>query len=101
MRMINKYKFEAELKTYFKPKLVSDLNKLHKNEDLNKKKIVKIQLQRDKSKIKSIAEVEQKFQQENKNTVYERMQRDLQHRRAREKKRNQLKQLKDMHYKEY
>ena len=95
------HKFEEEIKSYFKPNLVSNINKLHINEERNKKKIVKVQLQRDKSKIKTIAEAEKKFNQENKNTVYERMQKDLELRRVREKKRMQLKKLKDLHYKEY
>lgn len=91
MKSISQNKFEEELKTYFKPTLVSSITNLHKNEELHKKKIVKIQLQRDKGKIKTVSEAQKKFQQENENTVYERMQRDLEQRRVREKKRMQLK----------
>lgn len=91
MKILRINKLESELKTYFKPTLVSNINNLHKNEERHKKKIVKIQLQRDKSKIKTVSELNKKFQQENQNTVYERMQRDLEQRRVREKKRMQLK----------
>lgn len=97
-------KFEAELKTYFKPQILNSYKSwenLKKNEDKINQKRVKVELKREMNRNQAMVNTERRFEQENKNTVYARMQKDLSERRHREGKRNQLKKFKDLHYKEY
>ena len=95
---------ENELKSLFKPKILQSVKSwenLKRNEDkINKKISLK-----DKVRVEKVREAvinqEIRFEKDNKNTVYLRMQNDLEKRRERERKRRKLKKFKDLHFKEY
>ena len=95
---------ENELKSLFKPKILQSAKSwenLKRNEDkINKKISLK-----DKVRVEKVREAvinqEIRFEKDNKNTVYLRMQNDLEKRRERERKRRKLKKFKDLHFKEY
>ena len=83
-------KIEVELKSMFKPNLISDLSKLHKLEKQYKSKVEKTNLQKELAKVKTNNQ-NQQASKKTKDSVYERMQKDLNERRLRNKNRAQLK----------
>mmetsp|Transcript_11824 Transcript_11824/g.13425 ORF Transcript_11824/g.13425 Transcript_11824/m.13425 type:complete len:768 (-) Transcript_11824:17-2320(-) len=97
----NSRKREAELKTFFKPTLVAETTNLFRNDSKIKNKLVKVQLQKEQKKKNEIKRIQNRFDVENQNNVYHRMQKDLEQRRVREEKRANLKRLKDLHYQHY
>jgi hypothetical protein len=99
-----KNKIENELKSYFKPQILSSTKSwenLKKNEYKINKRIDKKEMEK-AQRAKQLAEKsKERFYNENQNTVYSRMESDLEQRRERERKRRQLKKFKDLHFKEY
>lgn len=90
-------KTEAELKTFFKPQILSSVKSwenLKKVDMKNEQKRVKADLRKEQKKIHAMKTVHRRFENENKGTVYGRMQSDLEMRRERERKRRQLKKFK-------
>lgn len=99
-----KLKTEAELKQYFRPQVMNSQKSwetLKKVDQKNEQKRIKVQLKKEEQRIKRYDMYEKQFELENKNTVYQRMQNDLEARRDRERKRRLLKKIKDLNYKEY
>lgn len=97
-------KANSELKEYFRPKILSSTKSwenLKKNEVRINQKIVKADLRRQQRTVRNAVESAERFEKDNKGTVYYRMQEDLEQRKDRERKRNKLKKFKDLHYKEY
>lgn len=82
---------EEELKTYFTPRITPGTTELFSSVERHKKKIIKIELQRENNKAVKIANAQKQFEAENKNTVFLRMQNDVKQRKEREAKRKQLK----------
>jgi hypothetical protein len=104
IREQNKIKEEEKIKQYFKPKVLDSCkswerlklieNKVSKREEMK-------EIKRRQKVDKAVSNQEQRFINDNKDTVYVRMQDDLEYRKERDRKRKQLKKLKDLHYKEY
>jgi hypothetical protein len=97
-------KFEAELKTYFKPQTLTSAKSwenLKKNEKRINSRMARDEQQKQEKRQKAIDSSKERFLASNKNTVYQRMQYDLDERKGRDKKRKQLKKFKDIHYKDY
>lgn len=104
IRQQNQAKEEEKIKEYFRPKVMQSCQsweRLKQIEDKIKKNIKIKEVKRRQKVDEAISNQEQRFINENKNTVYARMQEDLEFRRDRDRKRRQLKKLKDLHYKEY
>ena len=99
-----KVKDDEEVKGYFRPQVLSSCtswDRLKRNEKKINTRIMSREKKRIEQAQKAVINQEKRFEKDNKNTVYARMQNDLEKRRERERKRRQLKKLKDLHYKEY
>jgi len=97
-------KTEKDLKGLFRPKILKSVESwenLKRNEKKIESRIKKKEQNRIKQTQNAVSRQTQRFRDDNENTVFSRMQRDLEERRERERKRRQLKKFKDKHFKEY
>jgi trichohyalin len=104
IREQKKIKEEEKIKQYFKPKVLDSCKsweRLKLTEDKVSKREKMKEIKRRQKVDEAVSNQEQRFINDNKNTVYVRMQDDLEYRKERDRKRKQLKKLKDLHYKEY
>ena len=104
IRQQNQQKEEEKIKEFFKPKVMQSCQSWEKLKQIEVKinKNIKVKEIKRRQKVdEAIQNQEQRFIKDNKDTVYARMQEDLAFRRDRDRKRRQLKKLKDLHYKEY
>lgn len=95
---------EKELKGLFRPKILKSVESWENLKQKSNKidqKILRREENRKKKAKKAVDSQTERFNNTNSNTVFSRLQSDLDQRRDRERKRRQLKKFKDKHFKEY
>ena len=95
---------EKQLKTYFRPRVMKSQKSWENIKKIDNKiqqKRIKVELKREQNREYRLNTYEKRFELENKGTVYQRMQKDLEGRRERSRKRSLLKKIKDLNYKTY